>query len=534
MENDGSAAPESPFEERVFPFAAVMAAGTAVAAVTSLFLRIADVVATPGLTRIGALTMITAGVLIVGSNTIHIGGGYCQHDSDLADWTANKRRWLTGLVAASLITGLALIGAGAVFFFAEPHPWRQFLTASVAIPVVWAIYSYSLELAQQGGLDRGTELVRSWTIVKCLRRKTRQMLSVPGIKHIDGLLWVWKTPPSEFSSLAIAILASLLFVFATSGIAVSPEVLDYLSRSHGSAEDKTTEGKNGNTWTGPKGAGTRRVSGKRTSNGSATGKANAKRSSVSGYTGSATKKPTYEDLCRLAAVEPGDEIPGAERSEINGVWHAVGAPTAGCAQRAEHVSGTQDVYAVRGLCNGEFRALGVVSPQHPAAILLDRPALFAREMLNTGKLRGASARVRIGHGDFQIIYTTDGPHMFIRQQTTDGDGGLGSAPARCEDVKPGGGRYVELAPALVTLWLRLGALRSRTWPARDISRDTETRRAYSFYSDTGDRETVAHAYCTSTPPQSCELRANALKISAIGAEATDVDAERVLRLGPRG
>jgi hypothetical protein len=314
----------------------------------------------------------------------------------------------------------------------------------------------------------------------------------------------------------------LWFVSLSNGIAVAPEVKDYLGRVRAgeyTSKDRTTAA------TAPSKAFPSQRHRRSTPDGSHRAEEGHARQT------SATGVPTYEDLC--GKVPPGAQLPEAQRQAMYDAWLQLGQPATGCARPATLEPSTNSVYTIEGVCGGDFRALGIAGPEHAPAVLLDGAAMFARSLLVAGTLLGASSRYALGPGNFQVVYSTDGPWVLIRSETTDGHGALQSKATRCEQVRNGGATYTAVPPELAELWLRMAILGIRTWPVRDAGHDVNGADRYAFLSEDPARPVVATGVCTMSIPPHCVLHTPSGDLSSEDLGPLDINPDRIFALGPR-
>lgn len=497
---------------------------TALVGLGSFALDAFSVVPVEALVRLEGAVVAVVGVVLVGRDVVHFRGGYFNHrDPTRPEWTAQRRRRLNALMLMESLWGAALTAAGVVVLLSSAHPWRALALTMCCSVATWALASAKLSLAETAGLARGTEILPSCREVEWLHKEFEKAADLPGVRQIRHLLFEWITPEGRLSRLVIVVLSTFVLTSSVNAAAVAPEVVRWAKKG---TERKDDGAAGGNADDAPAGEGTS------TSAASSETTPQSEEEAGSDAAEDAPPTTTYDGNCDGGVIQPGDGLPDALRSEMYRAWMRGGEPTYGCAGLAEPVLEGIDVYAVRGQCDGAFRALGVVSPDRPAAVLIDEPALLARRMLERGTLRGASPRTPIGMGDFQIVYTADGSWLLIRRQTTDGEGGLARAPDHCREVRPGGQPYVALPPALADAWMQLAAAGQESWPARDPAADSADRLAYRFLSADGTESTVATGWCTTTTRPSCELEAPGFEVGRPPEVPEPLTVEGLERLGP--
>ncbi len=246
---------------------------------------------------------------------------------------------------------------------------------------------------------------------------------------------------------------------------------------------------------------------------------------VSGPEGEEPSSSSLTHLCGVQ-VHAGDGLPVDLRGQFRTAWKEV-SPADGCPGIA-HLVGKR-TYAANGRCGDELRALGVVSPYHPAAVLLEGAAAVARRLLYRRPLLGASPRENVGGGDFHFLYTKVGPFLAIREEKTDGNGGTDGAPQDCSEIEPGGAPYELLPPGMAELLVRFDEEVVPSWPRHEPARDRHGHEAFSLY--TPDHVEVARAWCSSAVD--CELRSGAYRIHSTPFGARTVTVARLRRSSPR-
>jgi hypothetical protein len=491
-----------------------LASGVALLELITLLTRDMPVVTRPGAARTGAVVMIVAGVTVAGRLGVHLRDNYWQWPApDNPKWTTRQQRSLSALVVLDGVIAAALVAWGIWIFF-EPNAWFQMGLSLFFAAVFFVASMATMDLIEAGGLPRGTETIQNCGAVVWLRKAAKRSSSLKFVRRLDQ--WIWTpTQKDRLSGLAIAVVLALASVGVIDAVAVSPQVREYLSSKHDAPNEGTDKSGKG-TQENRRQAHSKRHKPERDGKGRQDTKPTPP-----------PRRPTYVELC--GNLVPGTGAPKAEARALKAVWAEFGGAIAGCAERAKLVPGTRDVYYVPGNCNGEFRSMAVVSPGYPAAMLLDQPAEFAREMAQARALRGASQRLTIAGGDFQVVYTTMGGFVLIRENPTDGRGGLNTAPRSCLEVTPAKREYVVVPPPLADLWLKFGRLMQPTWPARDVSRDERGRTFFSFYGQA--REVVAAGFCTG--PTHCVFKSGGVRWDSASAADEAVTAARVTQYGPR-
>jgi hypothetical protein len=498
----------------------VLSGALALPTLVLTILRMVDVTSSPALGRVASLLMVGVGVLAGGRVLVHLRDRYWQwQGAPDREWTVRDRHALNGFVVVDSLVALVLIGCGA-WFFMQPDNWLELgLFTVLALATIVASVE-TVGLAAKGGLPRGSETIGNCFAVRWVRKATKAFYPLPRVRRIDVFVWETRTHVTRVSGLVIVIVLLLLGGALSQAVAVAPQVKHYLSqplRPKQGGQDSGSIGAPSLAQAAPPPA----------------------RPRIPLQSGVATTitqpgprlaapPPTYDQLCGTA-LSPGDGAPPQEAAALKQAWFQLGGAVAACAERAQLVTGSSNVYYALGQCDGRPRSIGVVGPDQAAVMLLDEPAALARRMALEGTLRGASARTPIGDGDFQIVDTVAGSYVVIRRQVTDGHGGLRGVPERCADIQSSAAaEYVTVPPALVGLWLQLGRLGRPTWPAIDPARSAMGDTAFDFYAS-DSVEPVATGSCSS--PTSCQLRADGIVWTTTSGGAT-VTTEQVRADGP--
>jgi hypothetical protein len=487
------------------------ATASALATIAALSIRLTGQVSSDQLARIAAVAMLVWGILYGGRVIVRVYMGYWQYTPKRSwPWTERQRRALSALLVADGVLSLALIAVGCWFIAESPGTWLQIGVSSALATFVAASAHSTLKLARAGGLRRGTDAVFKCRAVRWLRENMKIWKSFPGVAKLDSWLWA-RTSKDQVSGLVMVIVLGLaLMPLANAAGAIqivlqTPEIGTQTTPTTTTAPTATTA-------TTPPPAATTTV---------------AKPAPPP-----PARQLSYEDLC--GAVPPARGAANdQQQNELERAWRLIGAIVAGCRGSTQLVAGTDDTYYVLGQCGGNpFPSVAVTSPEHPAVVLLEGWATFAKEMITAGRLRGASAHVLIGSGDFQIVYTDAGAYILIRREISDGQGGFRHKPQSCADLEPATQAPVRLPPGLADLWLRYAQrYKQPSWPVRNPALDRNGRRAFEFRSADGRNARIAVGSCAG--PTECELHSSTVSWRSMDHEAEPLTTDRVLSFGPR-
>jgi hypothetical protein len=174
-----------------------------------------------------------------------------------------------------------------------------------------------------------------------------------------------------------------------------------------------------------------------------------------------------------------------------------GGVQGGCAQLAEPVPGSPDVFLAVGLCGGKLRSLGIAGTDF-AALLYQQAARWALGRARAGDVLAAYGRREIAAGDLYVVVTRGGVYILSRSQSGAGQPASDTAPRRCQDIADSNGLnvpYVVVPPALIVPWLSVVERIGWVWPVRDLAARS---RAYAFEkTEKHQMVVVAHATCAS-------------------------------------
>jgi hypothetical protein len=239
-------------------------------------------------------------------------------------------------------------------------------------------------------------------------------------------------------------------------------------------------------------------------------------------------EPSLAELCgRLS--EPGKRAAEPARALLYAQWLGVGglgAITAGCPKPAHLLA--NGVWYEAGTCNGTLRSLALAAPNAEAgAILLWRPARFALAAAQRGTLESATSSRLTEGGEFYTVTTTAGTSVFIREDVSDGSGGLDGNPRDCGDIHEDPVPFLRLPPALSRLWFeRVEYDGVWIWPATE----TATHVGVEFTFDSTDVGDDRKFTATCASDTDCELVIDGVSNASSGTGLIDVN--RLLEIAP--
>lgn len=426
--------------------------------------------------RLSGGLLVAAGLTYAGRTLVHVKDHYWNFRPDDDElWSDLQRIALSGLVVVDLSIAAGLVSAGGVFQI-DPSRAAQFYAGLSAVLLIAVSSHLTLRLVSAAGLPRGTDTIEHCPVVRSLRNNVELWKSAPGIRQLDAFIWR-KTPIGYISGLVVFLILAL---------SVSAVVDKLAHTAHlRLANDRRGLGISGIVSQHPRKL--RPHKPRPSDHGPGT--------SSPGPTGDeAAAIPTYAQDCGTAVI-PGQGAPTPEDTELRDAWYEIGGVNAACGGPAHRVPGTADVYYVNGYCGEQLRSVGVAAPDHPAVLLLEGWATFAEKMAQAGKLLGASAHRFVGSGDFQVVYTTVGPYVLIREQVSDGHGGLTGIAGTCYDLQVAKEQPVTVPPGLVGLWLRYERLYQPVWPRQLVAGTTDGITKFVFVMAGSLHSRVAQATC---------------------------------------
>jgi hypothetical protein len=468
-----------------------------------------------GLAKLGGIGLGSVGFLWGSRNYTHRRIRYREwRPTAGCEWTPNDSERLAAFVCGDAVLSATLL-TFAVWTFAFPSSWLLLIAAAVAAIAILVSAGRLRDLLESktGAPPTGTERAEHCAVVRGCRWVAKKLGGIPGVAQADE--WVWgSAPDEELSRLATISIVVLAMVAMTQGWVVAPDVISSFNGSDAIHEitDRTDSSQK-------KGNG----SGKEDESGSP-----GQRESQA-KPDSTTPSPSPPGDCR-PEIEPENDLTRNAAEKLSRAWRAFSTPIAGCPGIPHRVPGTADSFYVKGSCDGSFWSLGVVSSRGPGVVVLDPAAGLAWDLARHGKLLRVSPRQVIVAGDFHVLYTRDGGWVAIREETTDGHGGIERPPEHCSELEPAKSRYVQVPPGMADLWLQFAERQQPTWPKLDTSRISSGVTYFSF-SSIGEELTVATGSCTS--PTDCRLEFGRREVWKSGRRVGAVTATRVREFGPR-
>lgn len=395
---------------------------------------------------------------------------------------------LRALTWADLVVA-ATFDVIAIAFLAQDAP-RQLIAALAAalFLAVLLISGATVRITRDTTLPRGSEWVRRTALVQWLEgalEPHRRLFGRP-------FLWAMRqaTPVRDASCFVVCLLAILAAVAMAEG-ATSFEPVR--TAFHIASDDAAADPADGQS----------EQSSKRSSS------ASGSTVGVPPPAATPSTAPTvpiadidYPDACP-GAVTPGFGAPPERAQELQSLWlggGGVGGVVAGCAEPAFEEPGQQGVWLVRGMCGDELRGLGIAMQGAVPHLMLQQVARFAAEQARNHALLGASSRISVGSGDFQVVETTGGDYVLARRTSSNGRVAISRSGLPCDQLADANASYVEVSPGLVELWSQLIG-DAWVWPVEEGSSGTGST-LFSFVRD-GSDTTVGTASCA--PDGACEM-----------------------------
>ena len=409
------------------------------------------------------------------------------------EWTTPLHRVMCGLTIFEGLIALAFLMTGPYLFFRVGIPSAhrlsvlEFDSAGILLLVIMIQCLVVSWLAEELGLERGSENAKHCRIVKILKGGAQRL-------GLERLVKVCErtTPANHVSVLVMWTLASLCSVVLANSPSVAPTAYRYLE-----GESNADQGAGAQTPT-------------------------PHSREYFGYPAHCGPPGAESDL--------GTAVPEELRAELYAQWFArgrgLGENFAGCINPAHEV-GTTGVWVAAGTCEGIFRSLAVATPKGRGAILLWGPGRFAMEEAEAGTLLGATPHVFLGSGDMYSITTTWGTSIFLREELSDGNGGLKGKPRSCAAIKEDPVSFIRVPPALTRLWLSQMELEKHwLWPNLEPGQQSDDHFVFHDLDPNDTRRIVAHCE-TET---GCVLETPSGTSSIIGAGAVDI--ERLMAFAP--
>ncbi|HSS03702.1 MAG TPA: hypothetical protein VLK89_00760 [Solirubrobacterales bacterium] len=409
--------------------------------------------------------------------------------SSAGGWTKEKQRRLCLLTIVNISFSVIATAAGAYFLLSPGRYWQAGITVALLV-LLTGVVEMTRRLIEFGGPRCGADVIESCRPVRWFLGAKRTWNGQWGIDK-----WVTKMskiiPVGERNKAAVVLVVGLAFSFLTQGGVVVGRVIKGadLKPTNNRAPHKERE--------------VTSISGRKDPEALAGG-------------GKSTGDP-----CQ-GSIIPGDGAPEPLKAQIRRAWEEK-APASGCAAWARP-NASKSAYIVEGSCLGKPWSLAIGSWERGAAILLENAAVAARSIAADHELDGASERIDLGGGDFHLVFTSVGPYLLIREQKTDGKGGLQGTPRSCAEIEPGMEQYVVLPPGMAELWIRISREAAPSWP------EWTGRGTREFVFRDLAHEKLASGSCSS--PIRCRVHRGRSTIESNDAGIQDVTALAVLEAGP--
>lgn len=487
--------------------------GAVLVATAQGILHEAGVLSAFAVARLGGSLIVVTGVVMLIRAVIHVRVGYWRPEARGPEWTLRTSRWLSTLLVLEFVIGLSMIGIGVVLVAAPSNLTALVATISFVIAVMVAS-DRTVVLAGKLNLPRASDVIVACGAVKSVRSFAKRWENIPGFHLLDEV-WETTTKVGKVSGLVMVLVVVLVAVAAAQTTSLVPDVDKLLTpppSAHRSEGGKAEKKKStaGHKKTRPSGGG----------------------STTPAKPAPPPHKETYDELCGRTIV-PGEGAGAPASESLRTIWESYGGVVAGCAERA-HELGTSSTYYIVGQCGGKFRSVALAGPSQAPVMLLQQPAQLAHRLLLEGVLIGASARTPIGpdnSGDYEVVDTSEGSYVAIREEETDGNGGPVREPVTCAELSPSVEQYVIVKPGMAKLWVEFERLTGEAvWPAFNTSKRERGVTLFSFYSSDDQRNTVASGTCLK--PTECELVSGNLRLRNEPHEAEVETPEEISRLGP--
>ena len=448
------------------------------------------------LTPTGLETLVAAGVFVAGLGLAVLAGTQVRlrylgaRSRRRRGWSPRKRHTLTAVtlglcgLSPALLLDAVLLGHGRTTQLVALGLLAVLLTSGVHL---------SVALVQDGDLPRVRDRIESCRPIAVFLRGARYWRRVWGVRQVVAL--VHRLPGDHVGPLSM-----LIVMLVVCGVLAQGSAVGWRGARDGGAESASRSGGRG----GAKG-----------------GRRDDPAPEPQPEPEPLTPDPdaTAADPCGVE-IAAGDGAPAPLARELHRVWEETG-PAAGCPTRARS-TGNAGAYLVEGQCRGEFWSIAVASPSSAASIALDPAAGPARRLVGSRAVTGLSDREDVGAGDFQLVETTIGPYLLIREQKTDGEGGLRRPPQRCYEVRPAKERDAVLPPGAAEVWIRFGEAAVRAWPEPD--RSWPGAESHFTLRDRGGA-TVARIACST--PVDCRLQSATLELRSGPGGARALTAARI-------
>jgi hypothetical protein len=441
---------------------------------------------------LAALMLLCCGLLFDLRWGVHLRLKYLCFRGKLEEgWTPRKRRRLCALTLVNISLSVSATAAGVIYLLSPGRYWQIGVTLVLLI-LLTAVVEATRRLIEVGGPKCGADVVESCRPVRWFLGPERTWNGKWGVDA-----WVDKAtnliPVGRRSKAAVVLVVGLVLSFLTqSGVVVGRVI-------------KGADSNSANNHALHKQQGSGSVRRRLTAEAPAAG----------------TSPAGAADPCE-GAVSPGLGAPEPLKAQIRRAWEEQ-APASGCAARA-HPNASGTAYIVRGSCFGQPWSLGIGSWERGAAVLLEDAATAARSIAEHHELDGASERIDIAGGDFHLVFTPIGPYLLIREQKTDGNGGLEGTPLTCAEIEPGKEHYTVLPPGMAELWIRFSREVAVSWP------EWTGQRGREFVFRGLAHEKLAVGSCSA--PVRCRVEGLGREMESSAAGVQEVTALAVLEAGP--
>lgn len=439
---------------------------------------------------LAALMLLCCGLLFDLRWGVHVRLRYLWFRGKVSEgWSKQKQRRLCALTLVNISLSVAATAAGLTYLLSPGSYWQCGVTL-VLLVMLTAVVEATRRVIEVGGPKCGADVIENCRPVRWFLDPERTWNGKWGVDA-----WVGKAtnviPVGRRSKTAVVLVVGLAFSLLTQSGVVVGRVIK--GSDHGPPNNHETHKKH------EAGSISRRQTGEDPAPGT----------------------ETAADPCQ-GAVTPGAGAPEPLKAQIRRAWEEK-APASGCAGRA-HPNTSRTAYIVKGSCFDEPWSLAISSWERGTAILLEDAATAANSIAEHHELDGASERIDLGGGDFHLVFTPIGPYLLIREQKTDGNGGLEGTPETCAEIEPGKEHYVVLPPGMAELWIRFSREVAVSWPELTGLRGRE------FVFKGLAHEELAVGSCSS--PVRCRVEGLGRKMESSAAGVQDVTVLAVLEAGP--
>lgn len=439
---------------------------------------------------LAALMLLCCGLLFDLRWGVHMRLKYFWFRGKAAEgWTKEKQWRLCALTLANISLSVAATAAGLTYLLGPGRYWQIGITLGLLV-LLTAVVEATRRVIEVGGPKCGADVIENCRPVQWFLGPERTWNGKWGVDA-----WVGRgtnlLPVGRRSKAAVVLVVGLVLSLLTQSGVVVGRVIKGADRDPANNHPAHRKHSVGS------------ISRRQTGDVPAAGASSA------------------GDPC-LGAVTPGEGAPEPLKAQIRRAWEEK-APASGCAGRA-HPNASGTAYIVKGSCFGQPWSLAIGSWERGAAVMLEDAASAARSIAEHHELDGASERIDLGGGDFHLVFTPIGPYLLIREQKTDGNGGLEGTPLTCAEIEPGMEHYVVLPPGMAELWIRFSREAAVSWPAETGQRGRE------FVFKGLAHEELAMGSCSS--PVRCRVEGLGREMESSATGVQDVTVLAVLEAGP--